>query len=62
MVRRGNIHIESEVVGPLPNEPVTRVADVRQLVLEDVVTTRSISVLVEHHSSSCAACLEETEF
>lgn len=59
---RTNIYIESEVVCPLADILVARVADIRQLVLEDVITTRSVSILIEHHASSCAACLVETEF
>ena len=49
------IYIDSEVICPLADDPVTGVRDVRHLVLEDVVTTWSVSVLVEHHSSACAS-------
>lgn len=48
------------MVCPLANNPVARVADIRHLVLEDIITTRRISILIEHHSSSRASCLAET--
>lgn len=57
-----SIYIESQVVCPLADNLVTRVADIRQLVLEDVITTRSVSIFIEHHPGSCTACLMETEF
>lgn len=44
------------MVRPLANDSVARVADVGHLVLEDIVPTGSVSILVEHHCSSCAAC------
>lgn len=47
------------MVCPLADDFVARVADVGHLVLEDVIATRSVSIFVEHHSSSCAACLVE---
>lgn len=50
------------MICPLPDNFVARVADIRELVLEDVVPTRSVSILIEHYSSSCTACLMETEF
>lgn len=56
------IYIEAKVVRPLSDDLVAGAADVRQLVLEDVVTTRSVSILIEHHPSSCAAYSTETEF
>lgn len=54
-----DIYVESKMVCPLADDFVSRVADIGHLVLEDVIATRSISVLVKHHSSSCAACLME---
>lgn len=54
-------YIESKVVRPLADNLVASIGDIRELILEDVVPTRSVSVLIEHHSSSCAACLTETE-
>lgn len=44
----------------MTNELVARVANIRQLVLEDIVAPRSISVFVEHHSGPCTACVMET--
>ena len=50
------------MVCPLADDLVAGVADIRQLVLEDVVATRSVSIFIEHDSSSCAACWKEIEF
>lgn len=44
------------MVCPLADILVARIADIGHLVLEDVISTRSISILIEHHSSSCATC------
>lgn len=51
-----DIYIEAKMVCPLADILVARIADIGHLVLEDVISTRSISILIEHHSSSCATC------
>lgn len=49
-------YIESQVIGPLANDMVPWVAVVGHLKLEDVVTTRSISILIEHNTRTCTSC------
>lgn len=61
MLCEQNIYVEPEVICPLADIPVTRVTDVRHLVLEDIITARRISILIEHHSSPCTSCLVTTE-
>lgn len=51
------------MVCPLANTPVARVGGVGKLELEDVIATRSISILIEHDPSPCTACwIEEQGF
>lgn len=61
MLCEQNIYVEPEVICPLADIPVTRVTDVRHLVLEDIITARRISILIEHHSSPCTSCSVRTE-
>ena len=44
------------MVGPLADDPVARVGHVGDLVLEDVVASRRVSVLIEHHPGASTAC------
>lgn len=57
-----DIYIKSQVVCPLADDPVAGVADVGHLVLENIVPTWSVSVLIEHHCSTCAACFSVATF
>lgn len=49
-------HIEPQVIGPLADDTVTRVAVIGHLELEDVVPAGSISVLVEQNTRTCTSC------
>lgn len=40
-------YIESQIIGPLTDDMVSRVAVIGHLVLEDVIATGSISILIE---------------
>lgn len=51
-------HIEPQVIGPLADDAVTRVAVIGHLELEDVVAAGSISVLVEQNTRTCTSCRE----
>lgn len=54
-------YIESQVVGPLANDTVSRMAVIGHLKLEDVVATRSVSVLIEQDTGTCTSCWTERE-
>lgn len=49
-------YIESQVIGPLPDDTVTRMAVIGHLELEDIIATRSISVFIEQNTSTCTSC------
>lgn len=51
-------HVEPQVIGPLADDTVTRVAVIGHLELEDVVAAGSISVLVEQNTRTCTSCWE----
>lgn len=48
-------HLQVELVGPGADDPVLSRGSVGDLVLEDVVPPRSISVLVENYRSAGAS-------
>lgn len=48
-------YLQVEVVGPLPDDFVLR-SGVPDLVLVDIVTPRSVSILIEGHRSPSNAC------
>lgn len=49
-------YIESQIVGPLADDMVARVAVIGHLKLEDVVASRSVSVLVEQNACTSTSC------
>lgn len=49
-------YIESQVIGPLAYDTVTRMAVIGHLELENVITTRSIAVLIEQNTRTCTSC------
>lgn len=51
-------HVEPQVIGPLADDTVTRVAVIGHLELEDVVAAGSISVLVEQNTRTGTSCWE----
>lgn len=51
-------HVEPQVIGPLADDAVTRVAVIGHLELEDVVAAGSVSVLVEQNTRTCTSCWE----
>lgn len=49
-------YIESQIVGPLADDMVARVAVIGHLKLEDVVASRSVPVLVEQNTCTSTSC------
>lgn len=54
-------YIEFQIIGPLADDMVTRMAVIGHLELEDVIATGSISILIEQNTRTCTSCRTQTE-
>lgn len=55
-------HPEVELIGPGADHPVLGHGPVVDLVLEDVVASRGVSVLVEDHWCAGTSCCQERKY
>lgn len=49
-------YIKLQVIGPLANDTITWMAMIGHLELEDVISTRSVSILIEQNTCTCTSC------